>query len=173
MADIKVQNKSSERERNVARRSDYWPSRDVFGFSPFSLLRRLNDEMDRAFGSTFGLTRAMGESGLWCPTIEVRERNGNLEIDAELPGMNKEDVNVECTDEGITIQGERRQEREETEAGVRRSERSYGRFYRMIPLPEGAATDKAKAEFKDGLLRIRIPLPENRQRQAKQIPIES
>jgi HSP20 family protein len=104
--------------------------------------------------------------------VEVRERGGNLEVTAELPGLKKDDVKVECTEEGVVIEGEKRQERETNEAGYHRSERSYGHFYRMIPLPAGADPDKAKAEFRDGLLQLRIPIAENK-RQRKQIPIAS
>ena len=90
---------------------------------------------------------------------------------AELPGLKREDVKVECTDEGIIIEGEKRQERQETtEGGFHRSERMYGHFYRMIPLPQGAQSDKAKAEFKDGVLQIKVPIPESKQ-QRRQIPI--
>jgi HSP20 family protein len=172
MAETKTPSRSVEPQTGMARRQETRPSRDIFGFSPFSMMRRLSEEMDRAFASTFGLNREMGQSGLWSPAIEVRERNGNLEITAELPGMKKEDVKVECTDQGIVLEGERRDEREESEGGIHRSERSYGHFYRMIPLPEGAETDKAKAEFKDGLLHIRVPVPETKQ-QRRQIPIQS
>src|SRR5258708_4034651 len=134
MAETKVQNPSSEQQRGVARREDYYPSRDIFRLNPFSMMRRLSDEMDRAFGRTFGMTRGFGEPGFaWSPPVEVRERNGNLEILAELPGLNKEDVKVECTPEGVIIEGEKRREHEEKESGFHRTERSYGRFYRMIP----------------------------------------
>ena len=176
MADTKVQNPSEQAGSGVARRQEYSPSRDVFSFSPFSMMRRLSEEMDRAFSSTFGLTRgfgSVGEQGSWAPAVEVRERSGNLEIIAELPGLNKDDVKVECTDEGIIIQGEKRRESESTEGGFHRSERTYGRFYRMIPLPEGAQTDKAKAEFKNGVLEIRVPAPQQQQQKRRQIPVNS
>ncbi len=172
MADTKVLDRSSERESGLARRQEHYPSRDMFSLSPFSMMRRLSEEMDRAFAGTFGLSRDLGASGLWSPPIEVCERNGNLEITAELPGMNKDDVKVEYTDQGIVIEGERRQEHEETHEGIHRSERVYGRFYRLIPLPPGAQIDKAKAEFKDGLLRVRIPVPESKQTR-RQIPIST
>jgi HSP20 family protein len=170
MADTKAQKQPSEQERGIARRQEYWPSRDVFGFSPFSMMRRLSEEMDRAFGSSFGLSRGLGEFGAWSPAVDVRERNGNLEIQAELPGMSKDDVKVECTAEGIVIEGEKRREQESEEGGWRRTERSYGRFYRMIPLPEGAQAEQAKADFKDGVLRVRVPISEQ-QRRGRQIPI--
>src|SRR5689334_23352417 len=92
MADIQAKNQTSnqdrERDRGIARRQD-WPSRDIYSFSPFSVMRRLSEEMDRAFSTSFGLSR---ESGMWSPAVDVRERDGNLEICAELPGMSKDDV---------------------------------------------------------------------------------
>lgn len=160
--------------RGLQRRGEYYPSRDIFGLNPFSMFRRLTEEMDRAFASTFGLSREFSEQGLergiWSPAMEVRERNNNLEIIAELPGMNKEDVKVECTDEGVILEGEKRREHEHTEAGVHRSERSYGHFYRVIPLPEGAESDKAKAEFKNGVLTVQVPISEQK-RKGKQVQI--
>jgi HSP20 family protein len=170
MADTKVQN-PTEQQSNVARRQESYPARDVYSFSPFSMMRRLSEEMDRAFSSNFGLWR--GEQGSWAPAVEVRERNGNIEISAELPGMNKDDVKVECTADGITIQGEKRREFESNEGGYHRSERSYGRFYRVIPLPEGAQTDKAKAEFKNGVLEVKVPVSQSQQQKSRQIPINA
>jgi HSP20 family protein len=178
MAATSAHSPSSASERNIARRSEDTPSREIYnpnlstGFTPFTLMRRFSEEMDRFFGGTLGLSRNFGSSGLWSPAIEVRERNGNLDVTAELPGLKKEDVKVECTDDGLIIEGERREEHQESGRGYQRSERSYGRFYRMIPLPQGAQTDKAKAEFKDGLLQVHVPIPNNKP-QSRQIPISS
>ena len=170
MAEPKIQPSSSEKERGMARRGEYLPSRDFF--SPFSMMRRFSDEMDRMF-SNFGFSRGPGSWGNWTPPIEVRERDGNLEISAELPGMSKDDVKVECSPEGITIEGEKKQETEKEEGGIHRSERFYGHFYRTIPVPEGAETDKAKAEFKDGVLQVRVPLSEQARSKRRQIPISA
>lgn len=166
MAGSIVQNRASEqeKEREVSRRPE-----SHYPYGPFSMMRRVSDEMDRLFSNTFGWNRG-GEHGMWSPAIEVREHDGNLEVTAELPGLSKDDVKVECTDEGIVIEGEKRQERHETEGGFHRSERVYGHFYRMIPLPSGAQPDKAKAEFKNGVLQVRVPIPETKQ-QRRQIPI--
>jgi HSP20 family protein len=174
------QNRSGETQRSenrgIAHRGEYHPSRDLFGLNPFSMFRRLSEEMDRAFASSFGLSREFGEPGLersiWSPAIEVRERNNNLEICAELPGMTKDDVKVELTEEGIILEGEKRREQEHEEGGVHRSERSYGHFYRLIPLPVGAESEKAKAEFKNGVLTVQVPMTEQK-RKGKQIPISS
>ena len=163
-------------KRGVTRSGEYYPSRESFSMNPFSVFRRLTEEMDRAFANTFALSREFGTSGIghgvWSPAIEVRERNNNVEVVAELPGMTKEDVKVECTEEGIIIEGEKRREQETDEGGYHRTERTYGRFYRMIPLPEGAQSDKAKAEFKNGVLEVRVPVSEQH-RKSRQIPINS
>src|SRR5690242_6798104 len=97
MADTKVQNPTNEQSGGIARRRDYEPGRDFFSQSPFSMMRRLHEEMDRAFGG-FGLGRSFGETGAWAPAVEVRQRNGDLVIQAELPGLNKDDVKVEIAE---------------------------------------------------------------------------
>jgi HSP20 family protein len=126
-----------------------------------------------AFSSVFGHARGFGDWGAWSPPVEVRERDGNAEISAELPGLTKDDVKVECTNEGITIEGEKRSHVEKDEHGLHRTERSYGHFYRLIPLPAGAETEKAKANFKDGVFKVRIPLSEQARSKRRQIPISS
>ena len=184
MADIKVRKENQKQKREEqgmeprggaepAPRAD-WPTQDLFTMNPFAMMRRLTDEMDRAFGSSLGLWRGAGEEfGLFAPPIEVREEEGNLVVCADLPGMQKDDIRVECTQDGLFIEGERRREHEESREGVRRSERSYGHFRRVVPLPEGADVDKAKAHFKDGVLEVRVPVPRQEQRKAKEIPIST
>jgi len=90
----------------------------------------------------------------WLPAVEVTERGNTLVVRADLPGINQDDLKVEVTPDGLTIQGERKREHEERGAWGYRSERSYGSFYRTIPLPEGASVDGAKAAFKDGVLEV-------------------
>jgi len=167
MPETKVQKSPADAERKLAPRSEY---DDVFSTGPYGMMRRLNEEMHRAFDNVFGGTWNFGTSGTWSPAIEVREKDGSIEIAAELPGVTKDDVKVESTDQGIVIQGEKRQEHDETVHGIHRSERSYGTFYRLIPLPKEAQADKATAEFKNGMLQVRVPIAENRQ-QRRQINI--
>jgi HSP20 family protein len=107
---------------------------------------------------------------VWSPAIEVREEDGKLRVHAELAGLKPEDVKVEALEHALVIQGERKYEHEEKQEGVVRSERRYGRFYREIPLPEGASADEAKAQFKDGVLEIELPVPERKSRR-REIPI--
>jgi HSP20 family protein len=176
MAEAKPQTQpSTSEQQSIARRRENYPWGEPFHASPFALMRRFTEEMDRAFGAGFGPWPLFGGAGgagetAWSPAIEVRERNGNLEITAELPGMNKEDVKVECTSDDIVIQGEKRRETQSDEGGFHRSERVYGRFYRQIPLPDGADASKAKAEFKNGVLQVQVPISEQKPRN-RQIPI--
>jgi HSP20 family protein len=145
-----------------------WTPSEFFS-NPFSLMRRFSEEMDRSFGRFF--SREAGES-LWSPAIEVREGDGQLKVHADLPGLKPEDVRVEVTNDQLIIQGERKHEQEEKNKGVYRSERHYGQFYRAIPLPEGAKAEQAKAQFKNGVLEIAIPAPEQKSNR-REIPIES
>lgn len=163
--------------QGVERRGGYFPSlfslgpRDFFTMSPLGLMRRFADEMDRAFSSF--TTPSGGTSGgelAWMPAVEIRQNDNNLVVSAELPGLTEKDVKVEATPEGLVIEGERKREYSGEEGGIQRTERSYGRFWRLIPLPEGAEVENAKASFENGVLEVTIPIPESQQRR-RQIPI--
>jgi HSP20 family protein len=133
---------------------------------PSTVFQRFADEMDRMFEG-FGVARPWrtsplwrsGSAELWNPDIDVYEKDGQLMIKADLPGLRREDVSVDITEDDVTIQGERKTERQENREGVYRNERSYGTFCRVIPLPPGAMTDQAKATFHDGVLEIAMPAP--------------
>jgi HSP20 family protein len=141
--------------------------RDAFPFaSPFALLHRFfSDDLMNLFddlGSRRGRSAAAMRAqtpGAWMPSIDVMQRNNELVVRADLPGMNPDDVDVEIGDKAITISGERKQENVEESGSVYRFERTYGTFYREIPLPEGAIVNQAKAAFKDGVLEITVPAP--------------
>ena len=90
---------------------------------------------------------------------------------AELPGLCKEDVKVELTPEGLVINWGGKREQKERRVGIYRSERSYGTFYRLIPIPEQADVEKAKAQFENEILTVTVPMPESSQRR-REIPIE-
>src|SRR5512138_1150539 len=145
--------------------------RDIFSASPFELMRRFTDDMDRLFEGTSSGGRGSSMT-LWSPAIEVSEKDGQLRICAELPGLNKEDVKVELKQNGLTISGERKHEQEDRREGVYRSERSYGSFRRTIPIPEEAQVEQARATFDNGLLTVSVPVPETKARR-REIPIES
>lgn len=138
----------------------------LFGMNPFALMRQFTDEMDRAFGATQAPNGA-----LWSPSIELQQQDDKLTLTAELPGLKKEDIQVHVDNDMLVIEGERKQEKEEKKEGYSRTERSYGKFYRAIGLPDGAQADKASAECRDGLLTVSVPIAVA-QRKAKQIPVK-
>lgn len=167
--------------------------------NPLGMMRSLVDDMDRLFedflgfgGSPSRYRQPMGVTGtgtgtgsslpspgggygtssLWYPQIEVSQRGGNLVVCADLPGIRKEDVHLEIHDDYLVLEGERRQESEENQGGVYRSERSYGRFYRTIPLPDGVNPEQVRANFKDGVLEVKVPMPTAEQRQGRRIEIQ-
>jgi HSP20 family protein len=182
MANIERQ-KEEQRSRDVTRsrqgsevatRSSNDPfnlSPSEFFNNPFSVMRRMHEEMDRVFAQAWGgRSGAAGIGGglsMWTPAVEVAQRDNEMVVCAELPGLKPEDVKVEVTENALVIQGERKQQHEEKEGDRWHSERSYGRFHRMIPLPEGAETEKARADFKNGELQVTVPVhrPENKRRQ--------
>ena len=140
-------------------------------------MRRFSEEMDQLFGDVFadfGTARRRlaprGGHGFgfpqaqWAPPIEVLERDDRLVVRAELPGLSKDDVKVEVTDDLLTIAGERREEREETREGYRHSERRYGRFSRSVPLPEGVSPEDVRCTFQNGVLEITMPAPQRVER---------
>ena len=164
-------------ETSLARREQFTPAR--WSGSPFSFMRRFSEEMDRLFGD-FGFGRdrltprwgselfpsRFGESdeALWSPDVEMFERDGQLVVRADLPGLTKDDVKVEITDNVINLSGERKSEHEEKGEGYYRSERSYGSFYRSIPLPQGVNADDANATFNNGVLEITMAAPQLKSR---------
>ena len=157
--------------------------------SPFSLMRRMAEDMDRifedfGFGPSLGiaplLTPSMGQGralspmqrGVWAPQLETFRRGENLVVRADLPGLRKEDVNVEVDDGILTISGQRSEEQVEDRDDFYRSERSYGQFFRALPLPEGVSGDACEATFKDGVLEVTLPLPKQPERKARRVEVK-
>lgn len=152
------------------------PISGFFGGSPFALFRRLSDDMDRLFfgGSGQGLGAFGALSGLggrFLPHIDIDERDGKLVVHADLPGCRPEDFHVDIEDDSLVLQGERRSQQEDTRRGMRRSERTYGTFRRVIPLPPGANVEAAEARFENGVLEIDIPIAQ--QSRSRRIDVRS
>jgi HSP20 family protein len=153
------------------------------------MMRRMEEDLDRVFrafgiprlGAVFAPARefeevlartpALSQAARWSPQIEVLERDGNLVVRADLPGVKRDDVEVNVDDDVLTIRGERRQEHREAEGGYRRTERSYGTFFRQIALPEGVDPDQVQASYQDGVLEVVVPSPRTEQERRKRIEI--
>jgi len=101
-------------------------------------------------------------SSNWNPVVDIYEKDDTIVIKAELPGMEKKDISVDLKDDVLTLKGERSHEKEVKEENYHRKERFFGKFHRSFRLPEDMDADKIKADFKDGVLKIDIPKPEER-----------
>jgi len=156
----------------VTRREGWEDRATPFFGSPFALFRRLSDDMDRLFfGGGQGLGSFGGVGVRFMPNVDVEEREDKVLVRADLPGVNPDDFRVDIEDDSLVLQGERRNVREETRGGIRRSERSYGSFRRVIPLPQGANLEAADARFENGVLEIEIPLQQ--QSKSRRLEIHS
>jgi HSP20 family protein len=140
----------------------------LFGVNPFALVRQFTNDMDRLFSQA---PRAVSEAAAWTPAVEVKIKEGKFVVTAELPGIVKEDLKVHVHGDKLFIEGERKQEREEQREGFYHSERSYGKFYRSIALPQGAKPEEITARFNNGVLEVTTPLAQARGA-PKQIPVE-
>jgi HSP20 family protein len=107
----------------------------------------------------------------WVPSVDVSETDGEYQIKAEIPDVKKEDVKVTVEDGVLTIQGERKQEKEVTGKKYHRVERSYGSFVRSFTLPDLVDEEKVKAEFKDGVLNLQLPKSEKAKPKAIEVKV--
>jgi len=140
-------------------------------------LSSLHREMNRLFDDFFHgwgspLARPFGRGGDFVPSVDVRETDKEIVVTAELPGLGEKDIEVELTDDGLSIRGEKKSETEEERRGYYRSERSYGSFQRFIPIPVGVQEEKASAEFHNGVLTVSLPKVAEEQAKRKKIDIK-
>jgi HSP20 family protein len=154
---------------------------DQWSTGPFGVIRQMQDEVDRWF-SRFGfdrnwtspdswLSRARETTGDWMLAVDAFQRGNEFVIRADVPGMTRNDLSVEIGDEAVTVRGERKQEQNEDREGVFWSERSYGSFMRVVPLPPGAISDSAKATFNNGVLEIVVQAPSQEARRGRKVDI--
>ena len=130
------------------------PTRAVW--NPFKELARIENELNKLF-SEFIPAKETSEVVVWAPRVDVYEQDNNLIIEAEIPGAKKEDIEVKIKDNAVVIRGEVKKEEEQKEGQYYRKERFYGTFERVVPLPVEVKPEEAKAEFKDGVLKLIIP----------------
>ncbi len=145
-------------------------------WEPFRELERMREEMDRLFERLFGLGRRglfapLVEAPTVVPAVDVYETDKEVVVKAELPGMSKEDLEINATEDSLTLKGEIKKDEEVSEEGYYRRERRYGSFERVIPLPTEVKPDQAKAKFQNGVLEVRLPKVK-RAPKAKKIKIE-
>ncbi|MBN2438634.1 MAG: Hsp20/alpha crystallin family protein [Deltaproteobacteria bacterium] len=156
----------------VRRRSDL-PLWETEEHPFFSLQREMNRMFDDIFRG-FDVTSPAGRSfGTFSPSVDVREDDKEVTVKAELPGMEEKDIDVSLTGDGLTIKGEKKDEKEEKGKGYWHRETSYGDFQRFIPLPEGLNTEKVDARFRNGVLTVTLPRLKEAKAKGKKVAIKA
>lgn len=186
---VQTSRESGGQQRGVARQQQQQPMTESEDFlTPFAFMRRFLEDTDQLFhqfgsgapslgllapSSGRGLTPGRGAGrSFWSPQVEISRQGNNLVVCADLPGLNKDDIDVNVEDGVLTIEGERRNETENTREGYYTTERSYGTFYRAIPLPEGVTGDQAEATFNNGVLEVKLPIPQEEQQRGRKIAVK-
>lgn len=124
---------------------------------PFRELRGLQDDMTRLFAGMAPLSSEDSVFGAWQPKVDIFEDQDVLVIEADMPGVKREDLDLTIENNVITLSGERKMEERKERENYHRVERSYGSFTRSFTLPRTVDTEKIKAEFKDGVLTVSLP----------------
>jgi len=141
-------------------------------WNPWREMSAMPDRLDRFLDDPFFRLGRMAEDsglGMWNPAVDLYEKDDYFMIKAELPGVDKNHINIDLKDRLLTLSGERTHDKEVNEENYYRRERSYGKFQRTFTLPADVDSDQIKAEFKDGVLQIEIPKPE--EKKAKKVTI--
>jgi HSP20 family protein len=131
----------------------------IVKYDPFRELRSLQDDMTRLFSGVMpsGFNREEMTHGAWAPSVDIFEDKEHLILEAELPGMNREDFEISVENNVITLRGERKFEKKTEGDNYHRVERSYGSFTRSFTLPQTVTADGATADFENGILRVSLP----------------
>ena len=142
-----------------------------FMFEPFALMRRLFDDLAQLAGVSEAASDLEQLPGMFVPQIDVQQRDDRIVVHVDLPGTAPADVLLRIEDNALIVEGERKTERELEQRGIVRTERVYGRFQRVIPLPEGADPESAEARFANGVLEVTIKTPQRQK--GRQIEIQA
>lgn len=132
---------------------------NIVRWDPFREMMSFRDMMNRVFDESF--SRQLGSSEDWnMPSVDMYQTDKELVVKAVLPGMKPEDIQISITGDVLTLRGETKQEQEVKEANYHLHERRFGNFSRSLPLPVAVVTDKAHAEFENGILTLVLPKSE-------------
>lgn len=156
-------------------------TRAVAPWRPFADLTRWEREMERMFDDFFGRRlRPFMDERWWpartisisAPAVDLYDEKDDIVAKADLPGMEKEDIEVNIMDNRLTVKGEKKKTEEVKEENYYRSERSYGAFSRTVDLPKEVQIEKARATFKNGVLEIRLPKTEQAKKKETKVKVE-
>jgi len=145
----------------------------IVRYDPFRDLRNLQEEVNRLF--TGNMARAFDDEGIargaWSPTVDIYENKDHIVLEAELPGMKREDFDLSVENNVITLRGERHFEKKDESDNYHRVERAYGSFTRSFTLPNTVTAEGATADYSNGVLRV--TLPKREETKARRIEIKA
>ena len=159
------------------RRKEGSPARSRDADNPFEALHRQMNELFESYFEEFDVPRLpglwRGDEGLstLTPSFEVAETDDEVKVTAELPGMEEKDIEVTLENNILTVKGEKKEEREEKKKDCYFTERRYGHFQRMLPLPSNVQEEKVRAKFKKGVLSITLPKSEEARKKGRKIEV--
>ena len=153
---------------------DYWGSTWSNPMSLMADMDRLFEDFKTDWENAFLVPRAFATDLIRQPLVDLADNGKEYLVKAELPGIEKEDLNIEITENGIEISGEIKSEQKEEDKskGFLKRERRYASFYRSLPLPEAVLTDKAEAELKDGVLTVKLPKVAPPEKKTKKVQVK-
>lgn len=163
----------------IRKRDRSHEGRGLVPTSGFDLLPQFQREMNKLFGDFFGdrnVPSLWSDGGDWrsfTPSVDIHDDGKVVRIEAELPGLDEKDIDLELNGRFLTLRGEKREEKDESEEGWHKVERRFGSFVRTIELPEGINYDEAKAEYRKGLLRVTLPRKEELRSERRKISLSS
>lgn len=146
----------------------------IVRWQPYGAVASLQDSINKLFQDAFSRANIDEDFALsaWKPVVDIFDKDDAIAIHAELPGVKKEDVAIEVKDNVLTLRGERTESKEIKEDKYYRKERTFGSFHRAFTLPAAVNPDSIRATFKDGVLEIEIPKPEEQKPKQVKISIE-
>jgi len=163
--------KKKKKEKEERALETYHPSKWL---SPFERMEEMFESFfRRPFGRPLLPSLPRWFEGMEpSPSIDIFEEGDDVVVKTELPGIDRDNIDIDLTDNAITISGEKKKEEKVEKKNYYHLERSYGSFSRSFTLPAEVQTDKAKATFKNGLLEVRVPKTEEAKKKTQKVKIE-
>jgi HSP20 family protein len=172
MASWEVKSEGKHMRKSVTSNQEVWIM-SIVRYDPFRDLRTLQEEVNRLF--TGNMARAFDDEGIargsWNPNVDIYENKDHIVLEAELPGMKREDFDLSVENNIITLRGERQFEKKEETDNYHRVERAYGTFTRSFTLPNTVSGEGATADYRNGVLRV--VLPKREETKARRIEIKA
>jgi HSP20 family protein len=140
-------------------------------WDPIRQIERMQQQMNQVFDRLAPLGSGFGGEFAYIPSVELEETEDALQLKLEVPGMEAKDLDIEVTDDTVTIRGERRTEQKTEEKNLVRSEFQYGKFERRVRLPAHVKNKEVQADYQDGILRLTLPKAEGEQKKAVKVAV--